>query len=96
MSYKLFDLNKKIIKKSNKGNYHIIPSNFTGILADDDKIHKSYYKTGVYHRLDGPARYYSLGDKTFQDYYINGEYVKGATLDSFKLLVDVMKLKGLL
>ena len=96
MSYKLFDLNKKIIIKKNKGNYHIVPNNFTGILIDDDKIHKLYYKNGVYHRQDGPACYYSLDDEIYHDYYINGEHIKDATLDSFKLLVDVMKLKGVL
>ena len=111
MTHKLYDLENKFIKQTNKFN----PVNFTGIVISRNKD-KFWYLNGVFHRLDGPAYVsfngskewwvngklhrldgpageYSDGDK---QWYIDGKMIEGATEESFKFLVDIMKLKGLL
>ena len=45
---------------------------------DDGKIRCIYYlnKYGDYHNLDSPAiiKYYTSGNKWYEEYYINGKY----------------------
>ena len=54
---------------------------------------KEWYLDDELHRIDGPAIEWPDGT---QFWYINGERIQGATKESFKLLVDIMKLKGIL
>jgi len=54
---------------------------------------KRWCINGKNHRLDGPAYESPSGLK---QWYIDDQEIIGATEESFKLLVDIMKLKGLL
>lgn len=106
MSCKLYTLENEFISES-----EIVPDNFTGIIkwnhlkvwylegnfhrADGPAIErltgtKEWYLNGERHRLDGPAFEGWDGHKT---YFINGEEI---TEQEHKLLVNIMKLKGLL
>ena len=54
---------------------------------------KRWCINGKSHRLDGPAYESPSGLK---QWYIDDQEIIGATPESFKLLVDIMRLKGLL
>ena len=54
---------------------------------------KEWYINGKLHRLDGLAVKWHDGTK---NWCIDGKIIEGATEKSFKLLIDIMKLKGLI
>jgi len=93
----------------NNGDYHriggpaLIGSNGTKKWFLNDKLHRvdgpaiiwydnliEWYKNGKRHRLDGPAVEYPSGNK---EWWFEG---KETTELEYKLLHDIMKLKGLL
>ena len=67
------------------------PYSFTGIVVNESNS-KYYLLNGYFHRIDGPAVEHISGTKFW---YINGEQIK-CTNESFKLLIDIMRLKGLM
>lgn len=83
---KLYTLDNKLIKIQE--NLEPFPNNFTGI-AEYKNGTKRWFLNGIRHRLDGPAVEYCDGDKFC---YINDKQV---TEEQHKLLVSIMKLKGL-
>ena len=87
---KLYNLNNEFIREC----IGVVPENFTGINVTDNG-HKFWRLNGERHRLDGPAVDCTSTGSQYSRYYIHGKYID-ATPESFKLLVDVMKLKGLL
>ena len=85
---KLYTLDNKFID-----NTFTWPDNFTGIIEYhfvSNYGSKEWRIGGKLHRLDGPAIEYRDGTKAW---YING---KEFTELEHKLLIDMMKLKGLL
>ena len=84
MSYKLFKLNGDFIKESNS-----FYSNFTGIVEYSDSS-KEWFLNGQCHRWDGPA--WEAGDGP-KSWHVYGKHV---SKEQHALLVDIMKLKGLL
>ena len=71
-----------------------IPDNFTGMARTIQYLvpTQRWFKNGQYHRIDGPAIEYGNGTDV---YYLNDEKIKCDSIEQFKLLVDIMKLKGL-
>ena len=83
---KLYSFDNKFIREAPH-----VPDNFTGILDWGES--KEWWFEGKWHRLDGPAVEYSDGTKFW---YIDNKCINCNTNEEFKLLVDIMKLKGLL
>ena len=90
---KLYSLNNEYIDEC----HGVVPENFTGIniLRNGSKF---WRLNGQRHRVDGPAVELPPSDNPiFRNlYYLNNKLILGATPESFKLLVDIMRLKGLL
>ena len=86
MTYKLYSLDNIFITE-----VPFVPYNFTGIAKYPNGI--IYYSNGGEHRLDGPAVEYT---GKYKDWYINNKQIICNTNEEFKLLIDLMKLKGLL
>lgn len=105
--YKLYTLDNKFLEET-----FYIPSSFIGIFVNafgdkawyfEQKYHrldgpaiewnsgaKEWYVNGKRHRLDGPAIEYCYDRKSW--WFENTQ----VTEESLKLLIDMMKLKGLL
>lgn len=81
---KLYTLDNQFIKRT-----VIFPNNFTGIVINAMGT-KQWYFNDRLHRLDGPAIEGFSGGK---EWFIYGKQV---TEEQHTLLVDIMKLKGLL
>jgi hypothetical protein len=69
--------------------------NFTGYIEVPywDAYEIQYYKNSLIHREDGPACILHNGNV---EYWLNGKKLKIKAQEQFQLLVDLMKLKGLL
>ena len=83
---KLYSLDNIFIREASH-----VPHNFTGILDWGDS--KEWWLEDKWHRLDGPAVECSNGTKYW---WIDDKQVNCNIDEEFKLLVDIMKLKGLL
>jgi len=84
---KLYNINYELLEEvASEGK---IPKNFTGIVEYSDGD-KNWFQNGLWHRIGAPAYLYVNGREF---YYVNGNNVSKEEHD---LLVDIMKLKGLL
>lgn len=66
---------------------------FSGIVVRPER--KVYFLNKKPHRLYGPAYEYTNGHDDENEYWLFGKHVKDCTQESFVLLCDILKLKGL-
>jgi hypothetical protein len=85
---KFFDLNGKEITSAQF--YYDKSINKIGTIIVWDSGKREYRRNRITHNLDGPALINSDGTG---EYYIEGKRIPE---EHFKLLLDIMKLKGLL
>ena len=90
VKYKLYDLNNNFLYETQSKK---IMKEHTGFVES----HNSRWcvNQGILHRIDGPAFEYYDGKQEIY-YYINGEQIRCYSDEQFKLLIDMMKLKGLI
>jgi hypothetical protein len=82
---------KKIFIKEYKFLSKEEQKNFTGIIEFGFGT-IVYYKNGLKHREDGPARFSIDGT----EYWINGVYIKNCTsVEALQLYIDMLKLKNI-
>ena len=87
MSYKIYTTDGVFIEETYS---HPRVKKFTGMYEYDNT--KYWYIDDKRHRLDGPAVESSDGTK---GWFIDDKRINCSSNEHFKLLVDIMKLKGL-
>ena len=90
--FRAYDLKGTFIKESDDVSDLELSNDFSGLI-EDNVGNKYWFKNGKWHNENGPAIEWAFVGKRF---YINGDYVNCTTTQQLKLLVDIMKLKGLL